>query len=133
MAKFAGRNRIPVRVEGDPNTIWVVDKLNYGMRQRILSAMAQISAEVGLKSGLQPQMTFDVGAYNIAVAQNAIVGWDGPDFEGEDVTPENIAALDFDDPLVRAALQAAGQRARNSTDTTDPNSGTPVIETGANT
>lgn len=122
MAKFAGKGRESVRLEGDPNTIWVVDKLNYGMRQRILSAMAQISAQVGQRVGLEPQMTFDVGAYNIAVAQEAIVGWDGPDFDGVEVTPENIMALDFDDPLVRMALAKAGERAKATIAAAAPNS-----------
>lgn len=121
MPKFAGKNRQAVTVEGDENIIYVVDKLNYGARQQILSAMTQISAQVGQRAGITPQMTFDVGAFNLAVAQHAIVGWEGPDFEGVEVTPENIAALDFDDELVKKAITVAGSKAKGALENTSPN------------
>jgi hypothetical protein len=131
MGKFAGKNRVPVTIDGDPNTIWVVDKLNYGMRQRVISAMAHISAETGHAVGrTDVSLNFDVGAFNIAVAQVAIVGWEGPDFEGVELTRDSVLELDYQDPLVKRALEMAGGKASAALEVDSPNSETPPSSGG---
>lgn len=126
MSKFTGKNRIAVRVDEDPNTIWVVDKLNFGMRQRVISAMAHISATTG--KGLDDaDLSFDVGAFNLAVAREAIIGWEGPDFDGVPVDNQTIATLDFDDPLVKRALEVAAEKAMEAM---NPKVEPPVTPTG---
>ena len=86
MSKFVTEQTIPIRVDGDPNTIYIRSKLNFGQNNQIRSVMA-----TGQGSELINTMM-----------EVYIQSWSGPDFEKVKCTPDKIRALDPDDPLVEA-------------------------------
>lgn len=107
MPKFVHEDRVAVSLENDPHIIWIRAKMDFGTRQKIYSAMAQITAGLGD----QPQVGFDMGAYQMALLQHNILAWEGPDFKGVPCTPENIGHLDPDDPLVQKTADEIAARA----------------------
>lgn len=121
MPKFVSTERVPVQVEGDPNTIYIKPKMDYGTRQRVSGTAARFRATT--ESGATPEAEFDLGAYNIALLTHNIVGWEGPDFEGVECTPENIERLDPDDALLDEVLRQINDR-NVSKAVTSPNSRT---------
>lgn len=120
MPKFVSTERVPVTVEGDPNTIYIKPKMDYGTRQRVMSAGAHIRQG---DQGEDPTPDFDLGAYNIALLTHNVVGWEGPDFDAVECTPENIARLDPDDALLDEVLRQINDR-NVSKAKTSPNSRT---------
>lgn len=120
MPKFVSKERVPVTVEGDPNTIYIRPKMDYGTRQRVMSAGAHLRQG---EQGADPSADFDLGAYNIALLTHNVVGWEGPDFEGVECTPENISQLDPDDALLDEVLRQINDR-NVSRAATSPNSRT---------
>jgi hypothetical protein len=102
MATFVSNERVAVTVPGNPNTIYIRAKMDFGTKNRVLDALTSIQ-----QSGAAE---YHVGPYLTALAEANIVGWEGPDFGGVPCTPENIARLDPDDPLVDAALNEIGKR-----------------------
>lgn len=120
MPKFVSTERVPVTVEGDPNTIYIKPKMDYGTRQRVMSAGAHLRQG---EQGADPTADFDLGAYNIALLTHNIVGWAGPDFDTVECNAENIARLDPDDALLDEVLRQINDR-NVSRAATSPNSRT---------
>ncbi len=121
MPKFVSTERVPVTVEGDPNTIYIKPKMDYGTQQRVVGAGAQFKQAAG-GSG-NTTAAFDLGAYNNALLVENIVGWAGPLLDTVECTPANILSIDPDDPLLEAVLKEIN--ARNvSKAATSPNSRT---------
>lgn len=120
MSKFKSRERIPIRVDGDPNTVWIRPALSYGMRLRIQGAGTRVHGKAG---GDAADVDFDVEAANNAMYAEWVVGWEGPDFDGVPCTVENILDIDADDPLMAKVVEEIN--ARSSTEqATSPNSRT---------
>ena len=109
MSMFVSQEGVPVSVDSDDtpaaerNTIWVKEKMDVGTQNRMLSAMVQIREQSGDVEGTR--MTYDLGAYNLALLKYNIVRWEGPEFSAMPCTPENIERLDPDNPLVVAVLE----------------------------
>lgn len=120
MPKFVSKERVPVQVEGDPNTVYIKPKMDYGTRQRVMSAGAHLKQRDG---GADPTADFDLGAYNIALLTENVVGWEGPQLDSLPCTPENILTIDPDDPLLEAVLKEINDR-NVSKAVTSPNSRT---------
>lgn len=120
MGKFSSRDRVPVRIEGDPNTVWIKAALSHGMRTRIQAAGARVHGVVGNDDA---EYDFDVQAANSAVFAEFIVDWEGPDFDGVPCTLENILDVDADDPLMQKVVEEINARSK-STGATSPNSRT---------
>ena len=60
--------------------------------------------------GEKDNVEFNVGAYQTALLVHNVLGWHGPSFGGYACTPENIAALDPDVPLVKLVVDAITDR-----------------------
>lgn len=125
-------DRHPVTVDG-VNTIFVRPKMPFGIRQKVLSAVAKLSTTGDTGAG-EADASFDIGAYQTALMINNIVGWEGPEFEdaatGKIIpcTPANILRLDADEPLVEQVLEEIERRS-NLKGSPDPNSPTPTGST----
>lgn len=107
MPKFVSTERVPVTVEGDPNTIYIKPKMDYGTQQRVVGAGAQFKQQAG---GGDTTAAFDLGAYNNALLVENIVGWAGPDLDNLECTPAAILSIDPDDPLLDAVLKEINDR-----------------------
>lgn len=119
MPKFVSTERVPVQVEGDPNTIYIKPKMDYGTRQRVMSAGAHMKQG---EAGGDPTADFDLGAYNIALLTENVVGWEGPQLDTLKCTPANILSIDPDDPLLEAVLKEINDRNKSkSAEDTSPN------------
>ena len=73
---------------GEGNTV-TVRKLTFGERQNITSACSDADART-------QEFKIDFAKLRIERAKIAISSWEGPGFEGRNVSPENIAALPTD-------------------------------------
>lgn len=89
MPKFVSRDRVPVSDEAG-NTVYIKAKLSFGDVSKIQAA--------GDKQGAL-----------LSMYQVAILDWDGPDFQGFPCTPENIAQLDPNDPLIELVGNKIGE------------------------
>src|SRR5688572_11594862 len=103
MAKFVEKGEIAVTVEGDPNTIYILPKMSFGLEQELLSRASQMKFDG--KAG-----ELDLGIYTRLLMELNIIRWEGPDFEGIACTPEAIGDLDSDDPLIEKVLQEVNTR-----------------------
>ena len=107
MPKFVSTERVPVTVEGDPNTIYIKPRMDYGTRQRVMGAGTHLKQSA---VGGDPEPDFDLGAYNVALLTENIVGWAGPQLDTMECTPANILSIDSDDPLLDAVLKEINDR-----------------------
>ena len=98
---FVSKEAVEV-TEGE-NVILIRPKMDYGTRSRVMGAAVQI--EAGASTG-----EVNVGAYQLALLTHNVLGWRGPAFEGVKCTPENVARLDPDEPLVARALEEIAAR-----------------------
>lgn len=119
MAKFVSKEPVPVRIDGDPNTIYIKPKMDLGTRNDVMSLALRAQM---LENG-KPQAMLDMGQWNIALLTHNIVRWDGPDFEGIPCNTETIRQLDDADPLVEQVLIELNRRNMGGS---DPNSSTPA-------
>lgn len=109
MSMFVSQEGIPVCVDGDDvppeqrNIIYIKAKMDVGTQNRMLSAILKVREETGDEDGTN--MSYDLGAYYIALLRHNIVKWEGPAFQGVPCTPENIERLDPDEPLVERVLE----------------------------
>ena len=69
---------------GGGNTV-TVRKLTYGERQGVIDKATHVGGNM--------EAQVQVGRMKLELLVAAVVSWDGPDFEGRPVTPENIGAL----------------------------------------
>lgn len=103
---FVDKTKVPVTIN-DEDVIYILPKMPFGVRQRVMGELARIDSD-GTQRGTD--FHINLGAYNIALMQHNIVGWEGPSFEGVPCTRENIEQLDPDEPLVDKVLQEIGRR-----------------------
>lgn len=105
MSNFISRDKKPVTLDDDPhNTIFIKSGVDRGTHGRVMSKIAAIRSSTGNNM----EATIDIGAYQLALLVNFVVGWAGPDFEEDgkllDCTPANIERLSMEAPLVDEAL-----------------------------
>ena len=112
----------PASVTPDMDVIYIRPRMDFGTKNRV-QARALAVAAADPRAG-----RVDVGSYQIALATENIVGWQGPGFEGKPCNAKMIAALDPDDTLLKAALQAIGERNRERP---DPKRSAPSTTAGA--
>ncbi len=98
---FVKKETVPV-ADGD-NVIHIKAKMDFGTRQSVLGEAMRFEFEGGARR-------MDLGAYNKALLVHNIVKWEGPDFKGVPCTPENILALDPNEPLVKKVQQELAAR-----------------------
>lgn len=103
MSIFVSREPVAVSDE-EGNTIYIRPKMNYGTRNRVLSAAAHFS----MGSGSEGEI--DVGGYNIALLRENIVKWEGPIFDGQPFAPDLVEDLDPAAPLLERVLSEINQR-----------------------
>lgn len=99
-------NGAPVPITEGENTIFIRPKMDFGTRNACMDALMVIRQADGGRA----DMAAHVGAYQLALLQHNITGWSGPDFQGVPCSPDMIARLDPDEPLVERVLEEIGQR-----------------------
>ena len=99
-------NQTPVEITLDGNTICIRPKMDFSTKNAAMDALAAISQDGGGKAAV----AMHLGAYQSALMVHNIVSWRGPAFVGFACTPENIAKLDPDEPLVVQVLEEIGRR-----------------------
>jgi hypothetical protein len=109
MSRFVRPDRIAITEAGevDPkavpdgvDVIFVRSRMDFGTRQRVITRALKVSGAAGVAAQV------DAGDFQLALAQENIVDWAGPGFEGRPCNAATIAALDPADPLLTAALNA---------------------------
>jgi hypothetical protein len=121
---FVSNEPVPVNLPDDPsNIIYIRPKMDFGTKQKVQTAMLQITLG---QAGSSSETPLDMGAYNIALLVHNIVRWEGPAFvdaQGRPVpcTPANIERLDSDEPLVDAVMAEINRRNKGRDDQ-DPKS-----------
>lgn len=120
MGMFVDTSRIAVTADGEidvaavtpeMDVIYIRKRMDLGTVQKVVSAMAKINS--GAKNDDEETsagLNWDIGAYQLALAEHNIVGWSGPSFEGVPCTAKNIRRLDPAEPIVTATLNAIGER-----------------------
>jgi hypothetical protein len=129
MAMFVKRETVAVFLPEDPdNIIFIRTKMDVGTRARVQDAAAKVTMKAGVQT---TDMSVLIGAYNLASLTENIVAWQGPAFDGVPCTPEHIAMLDPDEPLIDRVLTEIGTR--NAKASNDPKATTPsLIDGGEN-
>jgi len=89
----------PVAVSDGANTILIKPKMDFGTKQRCMDALAAVGREQG-----EMDMELRLGAYQLALMVENVVGWQGPAFTGVACNAANIGRLDPDEPLVDQVL-----------------------------
>ena len=102
------------------DVVFIRPKMDFGTRNKVVGAAAKLAQQAQqAKGGRRADrrkakdragMEFDVGAYQTALLVHNILGWAGPSFRGFACTPENISAIDPDEPIVTAVLDAIADR-----------------------
>lgn len=122
-AMFVDTTRVPVRLDeaaeagAEVDTIYIKPKMNYADRAAMQDQIIKVKAI--RNDGTADQDTL-VGTANLALLQINIVAWSGPSFAGVACTPENIAKLDPDGPLVEKVLAELQKRNARPKGTTGP-------------
>lgn len=112
---FVTQEKVAVTLDG--NTIYIRNKMDYGTRSRVLNAAASLDGDKSKVS---------IGAYQLALLQENITGWDGPDFAGVPYSREAVEQLDPNEPLVEKVLEQINIR-NTRAEVVDPKS---TINTG---
>lgn len=102
MAGFVSKEPIAI-TDDEGNTIWIVPKMSYGIRSRVMSAITSMA-------GTGQDVEMDIGVYNLALLRENIVRWDGPAFDGKPFAPRLVDELDPDWPLLDAVLAEINTR-----------------------
>ena len=96
---------VPEDAEKPPHerdTIWIRrHKMNYEQKMRVQGASVRV---------VDGELVRDIGEGILALMEVNIVKWTGPSFQGVPCTPENIGALDPDEPLVALTLTEITKR-----------------------
>ena len=114
---FISDEKVRVSIDGQ-DAIYILPKMNVGVKNKTLSAIAKISANTmalvagggGDTESVGQEINMDMGAYNTALLINNIVSWEGPSFTDVKCTRENILKLDPDNPLVDKVLAEINER-----------------------
>jgi hypothetical protein len=107
------------------DVIYVRRKMDYGTRQRVVGAAAKVIEQEGQtkrgkrdkKAKRKTETEVNVGAYQMALLQENILEWRGPQFAGIALVRRNIEQLDPDDPIMKAVLKYISEA--NTADTDD--------------
>ena len=118
----------PKDITPETDVVYIKPKMDFGTRQRVIGAGARFEQQ-GKTKGRQadPSLSFDVGAYQIALLVHNIKRWEGPSFKGVPCSPENIEQIDADDPLAKRVLEEIALRnpSAPTPEGDDPNAPTP--------
>jgi hypothetical protein len=115
MSIFVSKEPVAVTVDG-VNTIYIRPKMGYGIEQKVIGEATKFSQG---ESRQKQTVEVNIGAYNMALLTNNVMSWTGPDFMDPATrkvipcTPENIALLDDEDPLVEKVLGEIAERNRS--------------------
>lgn len=103
---FVDTTKVPIALDHDPaNVIFIRPKMDFGTKARVLDAIAKVQAtDKGASVGV------GMGAYQLALLQHNIVGWEGPAFGAVPCSPEAVARLDPDEPLVARVVEEIATR-----------------------
>jgi hypothetical protein len=118
----------------ETDVMFILPKMTFGVRNKVVGDAATLIQKQGQSrrdrrrakaKGEKENIQFNVGAYQTALLVHNVLGWHGPSFSGFACTPENIAALDPDNPLVKIVVDAISDRNTPAEDDTpeldDPN------------
>jgi hypothetical protein len=109
MSIFVDKKPVPITVDG-VNTIYIRARMGYGIEQKVIGDATTFKQEAGKQ---KQTVEVNIGAYNMALLTNNILRWEGPEFGGIPCTPENIALLNDEDPLVEKVLGEIAERNRS--------------------
>ena len=113
------------------DVIFIRPAMDYGTKQRVIGSAAKLEK---VKAGgnrkqrraakargekQETSMEFDVGAYQIALLNHNVLGWQGPSFKDVPCTPGNIETLNPNEPLVKVVLDEIGERNADPDDEDD--------------
>lgn len=120
------------------DVIFIRPKMDYGTRQRVNGAAAKVrQSSVGNRRqrraakarGEKIEMDLDVGAYQLALLVENVLGWQGPSFVGFACEAKNIERLDPAEPLVAQVIQQIADRNVDPDEDDEPEGDDPnVIE-----
>lgn len=85
MGFFTQQQQTKVVVIDAENTV-TIRKLTYGETQAVLADATAFDV-------VAQDAQFDIAKSQFGKLERAVVSWDGPGFEGQPVTPENLRAL----------------------------------------
>jgi hypothetical protein len=106
----------------DTDAIYIKPKMDFGTKQRVMSAAIQLSEESGVQVGKGVRVDVQFGAIQTALLVHNIVRWSGPSFAEVPCTPDNIVRLDPDEPLVQKVLRELDTRNPGKKQSPDPKS-----------
>ena len=101
------RPRGPVQVQDGPDTIWIVEELSLGALERVKAAAYTTLGVVGDRM----QIELHDQAWDNTLLREGVVRWEGPGFEGQPCTPQNVLELlSHKDPLTKKVLAELKKR-----------------------
>lgn len=106
-------------ITSEMDVMFIRPKMDYGTRQRVIGAASKLvdkkiegnrhERRAARKAG-KKDVDVDIGAYQLALLAQNILGWQGPSFANVSCVPANIERLDTDEPLVAMVLKEIGER-----------------------
>lgn len=131
-------------ITDEMNVIFIRPKMDFGTSQKVIGAAAKMIDQGKLKNPSARNMrrqqkrgkadfqpSFDLGAYNVALMVNNILGWQGPEFISVYCNEENISALNQSQPLVSRVLKEINDRNVTKQDETDDDDENEANEDGS--
>lgn len=103
MGVFANKSVRVTHPEYPNSAIFIRPHMTIGMRNAMLGA-----AKVNPRTSEITDM--DINEVQEALYIAGVVGWEGPEFDGEPCTPENVRSLPSDHPLVEATFNEMKNR-----------------------
>jgi hypothetical protein len=99
----------------ETDVIFIRPKMDFGTRQRVIGAATKLTAAKGGKpkrgkKAANPEASFDVGAYQVALLVHNVLAWSGPSFVGVACTATTIEQLNPDESLVARVLEEVAER-----------------------
>lgn len=107
MGRLVKRNEVPI-TEG-PDTVWIRDRMDYGMEKRIEQASVKIT---GTDAEGNPEIEAQIGDAELVLYKEFIVRWEGAGFEGQKYSPAHLEQFEPDDPLLLKVGEAIAEIVR---------------------
>lgn len=121
MSNFVSDEPVGVTVEGDPNTVYIRPKMDYGTLARVKMRAKEATGGITLEQ----EANFYIDTWNLVLLEANIIRWEGPDFDGVPLTPDNIRKWNPDAPLLTEVLTRINNfNFRKDGEGTSPNSST---------